>query len=124
MRGRPHNYGAEGGNTNEIGPPRWRWGVVGETRQAGEESPGPLSSLALITQALHPGQVLTQPLSICVNPGKLLNSLGFSFLIGRMGISISTHRSSRGFNTAVLTMFARVSDTPCRTITVAFSCSD
>lgn len=59
-----------------------------------------------------------------MNTGKLLNSLGFRFLIGRTGIRISAHRSSREFNATVLQMFAMVSDTPCRTITVAFSFSD
>lgn len=56
MRGRPNNYGAERGDTEEIGPSGGGGGVVGTTGQAGEESLGPLSSLALSTQALQSGR--------------------------------------------------------------------
>lgn len=57
MRGRPNNCGAERDYIEEIGPSGGGGGgVVGTTRQAGEESPGPLSLLALSTQALQLGR--------------------------------------------------------------------
>lgn len=119
-------YGAERGdrevtaNTEETGPSCGDGGLqVQQGRQAGREFTGPPGgtsytgapelSIKHIDSAVS--QVLTQPLATSVNIGEFLNSLSFSFLIGRTGIRMPTHRSSWGFGTTICQILVRVSET-------------